>query len=233
MGSRNNLHALPARLSAEMVRKRMNLTKVFKKTTWALSMGAFLWTVGLGLYIAIYCPTIVRRTADGSRAMVLFSYLIIGSVLFAVIWAIYGFVRWVIVFPFIRMSSALKGVRKMRLDCPQCGRQLKGASTDMVGDVGVCPKCKAEFVIEQKDSSTSAKTQKNIGFFLESSKSKTSKGRVSNCIAWVFIVLQMMMTLGGLYAGGSRERIAFFNNSVATVQSVVFVTGDNILGIVC
>lgn len=60
---------------------------------------------------------------------------------------------------------------------------------------------------------------------------KTSKGGVSNFIAWVFIVLQMMMTFGGLYAGGSRERIAFFNNPAATVQSVVFVTGLNILGI--
>ena len=60
---------------------------------------------------------------------------------------------------------------------------------------------------------------------------KISKGGVSNFIAWVFIVLQVMMTLGGLYAGGSRERIAFFNNSAATVQSVVFVTGLNILGI--
>jgi len=62
-------------------------------------------------------------------------------------------------------------------------------------------------------------------------ESKTSKGGVSNFIAWIFIVLQMMMTLGGLYAGGSREKILFFNDSVGTVQSVVFITGDNILGI--
>jgi len=39
------------------------------------------------------------------------------------------------------------------------------------------------------------------------------------------------MMLGGLYAGGSRERIAFFNNFGATVQSLVFITLLNILGI--
>ncbi len=40
---------------------------------------------------------------------------------------------------------------KLRVNCPQCDRLLNGATTDMIGDTGVCPKCKAEFVIEQKD----------------------------------------------------------------------------------
>ena len=34
--------------------------------------------------------------------------------------------------------------------CPQCGRSLKGATQDMIGDIGVCQKCKSEFTIEQK-----------------------------------------------------------------------------------
>ena len=39
---------------------------------------------------------------------------------------------------------------KLIINCPQCGRSLKGATQEMIGDTRVCPKCKAEFVIEQK-----------------------------------------------------------------------------------
>ena len=38
---------------------------------------------------------------------------------------------------------------KFVINCPQCGRSLKGATQEMIGDTGVCPKCKAEFIIEQ------------------------------------------------------------------------------------
>lgn len=34
--------------------------------------------------------------------------------------------------------------------CPNCNRKLKGATEDMVGDIGVCPKCKTEFEIKRK-----------------------------------------------------------------------------------
>ena len=57
------------------------------------------------------------------------------------------------------------------------------------------------------------------------------KSRASNIIAWIFIVLQAMLILGGLYAGGSREPIAFFYNLEATIQSVTMITVGNILGI--
>ena len=40
--------------------------------------------------------------------------------------------------------------KKIWVDCPQCGRLLKGATRGMIGDTGVCPKCKAEFVIKQE-----------------------------------------------------------------------------------
>lgn len=40
--------------------------------------------------------------------------------------------------------------KKIKVNCPQCGRLLKGATREMIGDTGVCPKCKTEFVIEQK-----------------------------------------------------------------------------------
>lgn len=37
---------------------------------------------------------------------------------------------------------------KLKVVCPECGRLLKGATQEMIGDTGICPKCKAEFVID-------------------------------------------------------------------------------------
>ena len=49
-----------------------------------------------------------------------------------------------------RLSKLQYKLLKIKVNCPQCGRSLKGATKDMIGDIGVCPKCKAEFAIEQK-----------------------------------------------------------------------------------
>jgi len=51
----------------------------------------------------------------------------------------------------VRNSYEAKG-GKLKLVCPQCGRPLYGATQEMTGDTGICPKCKAEFVIEQKQN---------------------------------------------------------------------------------
>ena len=32
--------------------------------------------------------------------------------------------------------------------CPKCKRNLEGVTENMIGDIGVCPKCKTEFEIE-------------------------------------------------------------------------------------
>lgn len=44
-----------------------------------------------------------------------------------------------------------KWKNRINVICPNCGRILKGATKEMIGDVGVCPKCKNEFVIEEQD----------------------------------------------------------------------------------
>ncbi len=44
-----------------------------------------------------------------------------------------------------------KRITKLKIKCPGCGRSLKGVTRAMIGDVGVCPKCKVEFIIEPKD----------------------------------------------------------------------------------
>jgi hypothetical protein len=38
-------------------------------------------------------------------------------------------------------------MKRIKAKCPRCGRSLRGATTDMIGDTGVCPKCHAEFEI--------------------------------------------------------------------------------------
>ena len=48
---------------------------------------------------------------------------------------------------------------KLKVNCPRCGRSLRGATQEMIGDTGVCPKCKAEFGIEQEDEKINAPNQ--------------------------------------------------------------------------
>lgn len=49
---------------------------------------------------------------------------------------------------------------KLKVKCPGCGRSLKGATEAMIGDTAVCPKCKAEFTIENKSNKTKNKSEK-------------------------------------------------------------------------
>ncbi len=64
-------------------------------------------------------------------------------------------------------------------------------------------------------------------------KQDTAKGKVSNVIAWVFITLQIMLIIGGLYGGNSQNQGAnvSFYNLPAIVQSVTFLFCYNIIGI--
>jgi len=59
------------------------------------------------------------------------------------------------------------------------------------------------------------------------------KGTISVRIAQVFIALQSMLILGGLYAGPSPHQGAnvSFHNVPAIIQSLTFIFGVNILGI--
>lgn len=42
--------------------------------------------------------------------------------------------------------------KELRINCTHCGHSLKGATKEMIGDIGVCPKCKVEFTIGQEDT---------------------------------------------------------------------------------
>ena len=53
---------------------------------------------------------------------------------------------------FLKQAKAMrKKGNKLQINCPECGPSLKGATREMIGDTGVCPKCKAEFVIKQEE----------------------------------------------------------------------------------
>ena len=72
------------------------------------------------------------RLSGGSFFMILISYYILSK----------GYIA--------QTKKTTKSDNNLRLviHCPQCGRSLKGATKDMIGDIGVCTKCKAEFTIE-------------------------------------------------------------------------------------
>jgi hypothetical protein len=44
--------------------------------------------------------------------------------------------------------NAQMEVKVLKIKCPNCNRPLKGVTTKMVGDTGVCNKCKTEFTIQ-------------------------------------------------------------------------------------
>ena len=76
------------------------------------------------------------RLSGGSFFMILLSYSILSK----------GYIE--------QTKKMTKRDHDLRLviHCPQCGRSLKGATKDMIGDTGICTKCKAEFTIEGNNS---------------------------------------------------------------------------------
>ncbi len=38
---------------------------------------------------------------------------------------------------------------RIAVTCPNCGKRLKGATTAMIGETGICPKCKTEFELSE------------------------------------------------------------------------------------
>ena len=52
-------------------------------------------------------------------------------------------------------------VKSPTIACPQCGMELYGATEEMIGDIGVCKKCKAEFTIRQDDEQETGSDKKN------------------------------------------------------------------------
>ena len=65
---------------------------------------------------------------------------------------------------FARLSAIYDQVRKqntkLKVKCPGCRCSLKGINEAMIGYTTVCPKCKAEFTIENKSNKARDKQEK-------------------------------------------------------------------------
>ena len=59
------------------------------------------------------------------------------------------------------ISSVWKQQKTVSIKCPQCGEELYGATEEMIGDIEVCKKCKAEFTIRQDDEQETGSDKKN------------------------------------------------------------------------
>ena len=52
----------------------------------------------------------------------------------------------------VPMLAIWKIKKAVSIKCPQCGKKLYRSTEEMIGEVGVCKKCKAEFTIRQEDT---------------------------------------------------------------------------------
>ena len=80
------------------------------------------------------------RLSGGSFIMILLSYYILSK----------GYIKQT------KNTTNRDNNLLLVIHCPQCGRSLKGATKDMIGGIGVCPKCKAEFTIKANNSVSKA-----------------------------------------------------------------------------
>ncbi len=66
--------------------------------------------------------------------------------------------------------------RKLRFACPKCSTNLRGATADMIGDIGVCAKCRHEFTIcEQLD-------EEPVNSPVNSESQRTKQGAAEQCL---------------------------------------------------
>lgn len=52
----------------------------------------------------------------------------------------------------VTLSAIWKRQKAVSIKCPQCGKKLYRATEEMIEEVGICKKCKAEFAIKQEDA---------------------------------------------------------------------------------
>jgi len=58
-----------------------------------------------------------------------------------------------------------RDMARLKVVCPHCGANLHGATDEMIGDVGVCRKCRQEFTIERPDPVGTTQYQKTYTLF--------------------------------------------------------------------
>jgi len=114
------------------------------KTHELISIDIFLWATWglfiLGILAGIFIGSIIPGGVIGLQ-IILIALFLLGLL----VSAIYG----------SKAAQIQKNLgidwppQKLNVSCPNCGRRLKGVTTDMIGDTGVCAKCKTEFEINR------------------------------------------------------------------------------------
>ena len=113
-----------------------------------------LWAT-LFCFLPFLFALISRRSFLMQSEAVLEAKFLGGLGLALIVWAVYGIVCAICasIYPSSKRCAATSdGARPLKVNCPKCGRRLRGATTKMLGDVGVCPKCKTEFPITEQQT---------------------------------------------------------------------------------
>jgi len=114
------------------------------KTLEMKSIDIFLWaTWGLfivGILAAIFVGSIIPGGAIGLQ-IILIALFLLGLLISALYGSKAARIR--------RNLDICWPPQKLKVACPNCGRGLKGVTSDMIGDTGVCGKCKTEFEINR------------------------------------------------------------------------------------
>ena len=83
---------------------------------------------------------VVRRTLDSG---------IVGFLLFLILGILLWYGNAKAICTECNHRFVISDDSKLSIRCPNCNRKLKGATEDIIGETGVCPKCKTEFKIER------------------------------------------------------------------------------------
>jgi hypothetical protein len=114
--------------------------------------------------------------------------------------------------------------KKLKIDCPTCGKVLRGATSDMLGDVGVCPVCKAEFRILTDGATEPESTigDPNRTSAQDESGTECNGGRLRRferiyflplalvALSALFPLVLFLLTRSGAQSGAAPGRVALF-----------------------
>ena len=131
--------------------------------------------------------------------------------------------------------------RKLEVDCPECGRPLKGAIAQMIGEISVCQNCKAEFEITEGSTPVMAVAALPLSFypilnivgfvfgFISFVRIKKSKARLcghrvalaSTIIASITIVLSIAWISVAVLTRQKQLRLLLTNVNLKYLHSAV------------